>query len=170
MKRLQFALPITTVFLLSLAPQAAWSDSYWHEYVMPDGSAIDCSTISFGASGGSTECTRLTPDQRLKVKREYVKSLRKLTDCIDLMKAAEEAGHSSSYAEWAYYTCTGVGTKVNRGKNFEVTTYVISCDGTPSAQAPTPGWRRSLGDCPGLKDLVLSGNLNTRGQGSWSFR
>ena len=143
------------VLSLGLEP-GVFAQSYSHEYVLPDGGSIDCSTRYYGSSRGSTECTRLSPKARTKGLKFYSDALGRINDCNDV--AAE--GGSEDYLSWAFKTCLGT-FNVLPPQPFkgDMKTYLINCDGSLSKKQVFGFWQRPAKDCPGLKELVMRGDL-----------
>ncbi len=161
--QIQQKLATTSIALLAMTfNPGVHAQSYWHEYVLPDGGSIDCSTTSLGSGGGSTSCTRLTPKQRSEVKQEYIRNMKKVADCVTLVSAARGSQTASKDLYWVYQSCRGTYT-------LNGTNYMIDCDGTPTQKTVPIGWSRSLDACPGLKELVLTGKLKTRSVGYMGF-
>jgi hypothetical protein len=147
---------IGAVFVSLSFDAIALAQSYSHEYVLPDGGSIDCSTRYYGSSRGSTECTRLSPKARTKGLKLYSDALGRINDCSDV--AAE--GGSEDYLSWAFKTCLGT-FDVPPPQPFkgDMKTYLINCDGSLSKKQVFGSWHRPANDCPGLKELVMKGEL-----------
>ena len=143
--------------VLSLGLDAgSFAQSYSHEYVLPDGGSIDCSTDYYGSSRGSTKCIKLSPKARTENLRQWTHRMGQINECNDV---AGEGG-SEDYLVWAFKTCLGyfhvLPPQPFKG---EMKSYLINCDGSLSKKQVPLFWQRSAKECPGLKELVVRGDL-----------
>lgn len=143
--------------VLSLGLDAgSFAQSYSHEYVLPDGGSIDCSTDYYGSSRGSTKCIKLSPKARTENLRQWNRHMGRINECNDV---ASEGG-SEDYLRWAFKTCLGTFV-VLPAQPFkgDMKTYIINCDGSLSKKEVSGFWQRPAKECPGLKELVVRGDL-----------
>jgi len=146
-------------------PNPASSQTYRHEFVLDDGSAVVCTVNSTTNYSSSSKCERISREARNKGLQMMITKLSRLNSCADLAAASRDANpHIQDYSGAVLSACLGYDAYSRRRPSGAGLAYLIDCNGAltekPIHLLLYRG--RSLSDCPNLAELALSGRIPCR--------
>lgn len=159
MKRLS-----TAIIAATLTAGTAMAQTYSHEFILEDGSAITCQVSLTGSYSTSTRCNRISREARLRSMQSHSESLRRLNACADLALASAKANpHIYGYSSAVLSACLGRDAFSKRRPAEPGMAYAINCRGElTNKPVSILAKSRTLSECPGLVELALSGQVPYR--------
>ena len=136
------------------------AQTYTHEFILEDGSAIECALTIMGPTSSQSECTRISFETRMKAKERYADAMGNLNACADLAEQTRRFG--SRYVSSVLQACLGRDPFSRKSLQPGGKIYKINCRGEETAEPVAWNYQRGLKDCPGLVEIALEGRLPYR--------
>ena len=152
------------VIAATITAGTAVAQTYSHEFVLEDGSAITCQVSLTGSYSTSTSCNRVSREARLKAMKSYSESLGRLNVCADLaLESAKANPHIYDYSGSVLSACLGRDSYSSRRPAEPGMAFEINCKGElTNKPVSILAKSRTLSECPGLVELALSGQVPYR--------
>ena len=152
------------VFAAAFAfPLHSNAETYTHEFVLEDGSSIECTLTIAGTYSSQSSCKSYTHEQRMVGLNYHNKAMQNLNACADLAEASRGLGLGPKYPSSVLQACLGYDPYAAQKPSDPMKAYLINCEGEmTNEEVNFLQYERGLKDCPGLAAIALEGRLPYR--------